>query len=92
MGQCSEILAFKLGIKDQHYAMIIAPLFITQAPTRFGTYVPSSGGVLYACELLESLKWLCQRDVPMYCKCWWPVCTGCCSFVRYFVQLSPIGI
>jgi hypothetical protein len=20
----------------------------------------------------------------MYCKCWWPVCTGCCSFVRYF--------
>jgi hypothetical protein len=20
--------------------------------------------------------------VVMYCKCWWPVCTGCCSFVR----------
>jgi hypothetical protein len=18
----------------------------------------------------------------LYCKCWWPVCTGCCSFLR----------
>jgi hypothetical protein len=26
--------------------------------------------------------------VVMYCKCWWPVCTGCCSVVRYVVQLS----
>jgi hypothetical protein len=24
----------------------------------------------------------------MYCECWWPVCTGCCSFVCYVVQLS----
>jgi hypothetical protein len=39
-------------------------LFITQAPTCFGTYVPSSGSVLYPCELLESPKWLCHRDVP----------------------------
>jgi hypothetical protein len=23
-----------------------------------------------------------------YCECWWPVCTGCCSSVRYVVQLS----
>jgi hypothetical protein len=33
---------FDLGITDQHYALIISPLFITQAPTCFGTYVPSS--------------------------------------------------
>jgi hypothetical protein len=25
--------------------------------------------------------------VVVYCKCWWPVCTGCCSVVCYFVQL-----
>jgi hypothetical protein len=36
----------------------------------------------------ESPKWLCHQDVPLYCKCWCPVCTGYCSFVRYFVQLS----
>jgi hypothetical protein len=41
-------------IIDQHYALIIIPLFITQAPTCFGPYVPSSGSVLYPCELLES--------------------------------------
>jgi hypothetical protein len=23
-----------------------------------------------------------------YCECRWPVCTGCCSFVWYVVQLS----
>jgi hypothetical protein len=26
--------------------------------------------------------------VVMYCKFWWPLCTECCSFVRYVVQLS----
>jgi hypothetical protein len=41
-----------LGITDQHYALIITPLFITQAPACFGTYVPSSGSVLYPYELL----------------------------------------
>jgi hypothetical protein len=35
------------GITHQHYALIIIPLFITQTPTCFGTYVPSSGSVLY---------------------------------------------
>jgi hypothetical protein len=44
----------RVGITDQHYALIIIPLFITQAPTCFNTYVPSSGSVLYPCELLES--------------------------------------
>jgi hypothetical protein len=63
-----------------YYALIIIPLFITQAPTCFGTYVPASGSILYPCELLESPKWLCHRDVPLHCKCWWPVCTGCCSW------------
>jgi hypothetical protein len=72
-----------LGIIDQQYALIIIPLFITQAPTCFGTYVPSSGSVLYPCELLESPKWLCHWDVPLYCKWWRPVCTGYCSLVRY---------
>jgi hypothetical protein len=66
------------------------PLFITQAPTCFGTYVLSSGSILYPCELLESPIWLCHRDVPMYCKCWWPVCTGCCSVIHYFVQLRSV--
>jgi hypothetical protein len=42
-----------LGIIDQHNALIIIPLFITQTPTCFDTYVPSSGSVLYPCELLK---------------------------------------
>jgi hypothetical protein len=43
-----------LGIIDQHYALIIIPLFIiTQAPTCFDTYVSSSGNVFYSCELLK---------------------------------------
>jgi hypothetical protein len=42
-----------VGIIDQHYALIIIPLLITQAPTCFDTYVPSSGSVLYPCELLK---------------------------------------
>jgi hypothetical protein len=42
------------GYNRQHHALIIIPLFITQAPTCFGTYVPSSGSVLHPCELLSS--------------------------------------
>jgi hypothetical protein len=38
-------------------------LFITQASACFGTYVPSSGNVLCPCELVETPKWLCHRDV-----------------------------
>jgi hypothetical protein len=41
------------GMTDQHKALIIIPLFITQAPTCFGTYVPSSGSFLYTSGLLE---------------------------------------
>jgi hypothetical protein len=52
-----------LGIIDQHYALIITPLFITQAPACFGTYVPSSGSALYPYELLEKQKWLCCSHV-----------------------------
>jgi hypothetical protein len=40
-----------LDITDQNYALITIPLFITQDPTCFGTYVPSSGSVLYPYEL-----------------------------------------
>jgi hypothetical protein len=48
-----------LGIIDQHCALIITPLFITVAPTCFGTFMPSSGSVLYPYELFERQKWLC---------------------------------
>jgi hypothetical protein len=44
---------YLLGIIDKHYALIIIPLFVTQAPTCFDTYVPSSGCVIYPCELLK---------------------------------------
>jgi hypothetical protein len=47
-----------LGITDRHDALIVIPVFVTQAPTCFGTYVPSSGSVLYPYELLERQKWL----------------------------------
>jgi hypothetical protein len=53
-----------LGIMDQHYALVITSLFITQVPKCFGTYVPFLSSVLYPCELLEIPKWLCHRDVP----------------------------
>jgi hypothetical protein len=46
-----------LGITDRHCALITIPLLITQAPTCFNTYVPSSGRVLYPCELLK--VWNC---------------------------------
>jgi hypothetical protein len=52
-----------IGITDQHYALIITPLFITPAPTWFGTYMPSSGSILYPYELLERQKWLCCGHV-----------------------------
>jgi hypothetical protein len=42
----------QLGIIDLHYALIITPLFITPTPTCFGTYMPSSGSVLYPYELV----------------------------------------
>jgi hypothetical protein len=47
-----------MGIKDQHYALIITP-----APTCFGTYMPSSESVLYPYTLLERQKWLCCSHV-----------------------------
>jgi hypothetical protein len=58
---------------DQHYALIITPLFDTQAPTCFGIHMPSSGSVLYPSELLEGVN---GYVVVMYRGCWWPVCTG----------------
>jgi hypothetical protein len=38
---------------NQHYALIIAPLFDMQAPTCFGIHVPSLGSFLCPYELLE---------------------------------------
>jgi hypothetical protein len=61
MGQVKQ--PSMLGIVDQHYALIITPLFITPAPTRFGTYMPSSGNVLYTYELVERQKWSCCNHV-----------------------------
>jgi hypothetical protein len=43
----------RLSIIDQHYALIITPLFDTQAPTCFSIHVPSSGSFLRPYELLE---------------------------------------
>jgi hypothetical protein len=43
----------EVRIIDQHYALIIKPLFDTQAPTCFGTHAPSSGSFLCPYELLE---------------------------------------
>jgi hypothetical protein len=40
--------------------------------------------------LMSYLKGRNDYAVVMYCKCCWPVCTGCCSFVRHFVQLSAL--
>jgi hypothetical protein len=71
-----------LSIIDQHYVLIIIPLLDTQAPTCFGIHVPSSG------SLLSYLKAEMVTLFVRYCECWWPVCTGSCSFVCYVVQLS----
>jgi hypothetical protein len=43
--------------------LIITPLFITPAPTCFGTYMSFSGSALYPYELLEMQKWLCCTHV-----------------------------
>jgi hypothetical protein len=53
----------RLSITDQHYALIIIPLFVTKAPTCFGIHVPSSASFLYPYELLERQKWLCCSHV-----------------------------
>jgi hypothetical protein len=42
-----------LSIIDQRYALIIIPLFDTQAPTCFGIHVPSSGSFLCPFKLTE---------------------------------------
>jgi hypothetical protein len=43
-----------LSKTDQHYALIITPLFDTHAPTCLGIHVPSSGSFLCPYELLEA--------------------------------------
>jgi hypothetical protein len=49
----------RFGITDQHYALTVTLLFITQAPTCFSILMPSSGSVLYPSKLLERQKWWC---------------------------------
>jgi hypothetical protein len=60
---CIQKESISVGTTDQHCAPIIIPIFITQAPTCFGTYVPSSGSVLYPSGLLDIPKWLCCSHV-----------------------------
>jgi hypothetical protein len=43
-------------------------------------------GVSYV--LMSYLKAELVMLFVMYCECCWSVCTGCCSFVCYVVQLS----
>jgi hypothetical protein len=44
------------SINNQHYALIyITSLFNVQAPTCFGSSLPSSGGLLDPCGLLEQI-------------------------------------
>jgi hypothetical protein len=74
----------KLSIIDQHFALsYITFLFDTQAPTRFGIHVSSSGSFVCLCEFLKEEMFML---FVMYCECWWPVCTGCCGFVCYVVH------
>jgi hypothetical protein len=74
-----------LSVTAQHCALIITPLFDTQAPTCFGTHMPSSGSFL--CPY-----WLLKAEMVMlfviYCECWLFVCTGCCGLMCYVAQLS----
>jgi hypothetical protein len=44
---------FHLGVTVRHCALIVIGLIITLAATCFDTYVPSSGSVLYPCELVK---------------------------------------
>jgi hypothetical protein len=44
------------------------------------------------CILMSYLKGRNGCVVVMYCKCWWPVCTGCCGLVCYVVQLSAYWV
>jgi hypothetical protein len=41
-----------------------------------------------SCVLMNYVNRRSGYVVVMYCKFWWPVCNGCCSFVCYVVQLS----
>jgi N-dimethylarginine dimethylaminohydrolase len=43
----------RLSVIDQHYVLIVSPLFDTQAATCFGSHVPCSGSFLCPYELLE---------------------------------------
>jgi hypothetical protein len=93
----SNYIVHTLGTTDQHYALIIISLFITQASTCFGTYVPYSGSVLYPCEILKvrngcvigmyrctvNVGGLCAPDGVVWCV---TVCTGWCSLVCYCVH------
>jgi hypothetical protein len=53
----SKLILQRLNINIQHYALdYITSLFNMQAPTCFGSRVPSSGSFLDPCELLEKQK------------------------------------
>jgi hypothetical protein len=69
---------FLIAIIDQHYALIIIPLFITHTPTCFDTYVPSSGIVLYRC--VETCRSLSNKQRN----------NNQCIVLVYYTQLSNV--
>jgi hypothetical protein len=52
IGRKSKVFYF-FSIIDQQYALIITPLFDTQAPTCFGIHVPSLESFFCPYEVLE---------------------------------------
>jgi hypothetical protein len=76
---------WNLSVTDQHYALIITPLFDTQAPTCFGFHVPSSGSFLCPYELPEGrigyavchVLWM--LDACVHWLLWF--CVLCCPAV-----------
>jgi hypothetical protein len=63
-----------LGILDQLYALIIIPLFITQAPICFDIYVPSSGSER-SLELLKAQNWCVMEWELVFGQYKMPRCT-----------------
>jgi hypothetical protein len=69
-----------MGIIDQNSALIITPLFITQAPTCVGIHMLFSGSVLDP-EFLERQKWLC----------WWRPAERICAQLDNVTHKTTTG-
>jgi hypothetical protein len=69
----------EVSVTGQHYALIITPLFDTQAHTCFGIHVLSSGKFLCPYELLEARKG--NKKLPEY-GTWMPKHVGACVSIK----------